>query len=69
MSDENSMDKLKGKAKEAVGKVTGDRRKETEGKTDQAKGRAKDTGDELGDRAKGMKDSLKSKRDDDPGNR
>ncbi|MEV0846661.1 CsbD family protein [Streptomyces sp. NPDC049954] len=69
MSDESSVDKLKGKAKEAVGKVTGDRRKETEGKTDQAKGRAKDAGDELGDRAKGMKDSLKRKRDDDPGNR
>ncbi|MFE9247393.1 CsbD family protein [Streptomyces sp. NPDC007088] len=69
MSDESSMDKLKGKAKEAVGKVTGDRRKETEGKTDQTKGRAKDAGDELSDRAKGMKDSLQSKRENGPGDR
>ncbi|MGW5885430.1 CsbD family protein [Streptomyces koyangensis] len=39
---ESAMDKMKGKAKEAVGKVTGDRRAESEGKTDQAKGDAKD---------------------------
>ncbi|NEE16515.1 CsbD family protein, partial [Streptomyces sp. SID7499] len=47
------MDKLKGKGKEAVGKLTGDRRKESEGKADQLKGRAKDAVDEAGDRAKG----------------
>ncbi|MFI1935405.1 MULTISPECIES: CsbD family protein [unclassified Streptomyces] len=57
------MDKLKGKGKEAVGKLTGDRRKESEGKADQAKGRAKGAVDEAGDRAKGVKDSLR--RDDD----
>ena len=34
------MDKLKGKGKEATGKVTGDRRKEAEGKSDQAKAKA-----------------------------
>ncbi|WP_228988637.1 CsbD family protein [Streptomyces sp. DH8] len=62
MSD-GAMDKLKGKGKEAVGKVTGDRRKEAEGKADQAKGGAKDTADGLGERAKGVKDSLR--RDDD----
>ncbi|MFJ8967237.1 CsbD family protein [Streptomyces anulatus] len=57
------MDKLKGKGKEAVGKLTGDRRKESEGKADQVKGRAKDAVDEAGDRAKGVKDSLRG--DDD----
>ncbi|CAM5294320.1 CsbD family protein [Streptomyces] [Streptomyces griseus] len=58
MSDDSAMDKLKGKGKEAVGKLTGDHRKEAEGKADQAKGRAKDAVDEAGDRAKGIKDSL-----------
>lgn len=55
MSDASSKDKLKGKAKEAMGKMTGDRRTEAEGKTDQAKGKTKD----VKDRAEGMKDSLK----------
>ncbi|WP_411097862.1 CsbD family protein [Streptomyces sp. 020-2-3H-GM] len=62
MSD-GAMDKLKGKGKEAVGKLTGDQRKEAEGKADQAKGGAKETADGLGDRAKGVTDSLR--RDDD----
>ncbi|MCD9901707.1 MULTISPECIES: CsbD family protein [Streptomyces] len=53
------MDKLKGKGKEAVGKLTGDRRKESEGKADQAKASAKDKVDEAGDRAKGVTDSLR----------
>ncbi len=57
MSD-GAMDKLKGKGKEAVGKLTGDRRKEAEGKADQAKGGAKDAADGVGERAKGVKDSL-----------
>lgn len=60
MSGDSAMDKLKGKGKEAVGKLTGDRRKESEGKADQVKGRAKDAVDEAGDRAKGVKDSLRS---------
>ncbi|MFI7327877.1 CsbD family protein [Streptomyces rubiginosohelvolus] len=62
MSD-GAMDKLKGKGKEAVGKLTGDRRKEAEGKADQTKGGVKDATDGLGERAKGVKDSLA--RDDD----
>ncbi|MFJ4923124.1 CsbD family protein [Streptomyces sp. NPDC088725] len=59
MADDGAMDKMKGKAKEMTGKATGDRRKESEGKTDQTKGKAKSTMDDAGDRAKGMKDSLK----------
>lgn len=58
MTDKNAMDKLKGKAKEATGKLTGDRRKEAEGKGDQAKAKADDAMDGARDRAKGVKDSL-----------
>ncbi|WP_411084190.1 CsbD family protein [Streptomyces sp. cmx-18-6] len=57
------MDKLKGKGKEAVGKLTGDRRKESEGKADQTKAAAKDKVDEAGDRAKGVTDSLRNDSD------
>jgi len=58
VTDKKAMDKLKGKAKEATGKVTGDRRKEAEGKSDQAKAKTEETLGATGDRAKGMKDSL-----------
>ncbi|MEV1045904.1 CsbD family protein [Streptomyces sp. NPDC049916] len=56
------MDKIKGKGKEAVGKATGNRRLEAEGQADQAKGKVKGAADEVGDRAKGVTDSLR--RDD-----
>ncbi|GAA3785793.1 CsbD family protein [Streptomyces phyllanthi] len=36
-------DKMKGKAKEMVGKVTGDRETQVEGEIDQARGEAKKT--------------------------
>jgi uncharacterized protein YjbJ (UPF0337 family) len=52
-------DKVKGAVKEAVGKVTGDKRTETEGKTDQLKGKAKNTVDDVSEAAKGARDSLK----------
>ncbi|MDI2128298.1 CsbD family protein [Yinghuangia seranimata] len=54
MSDESAADKLKGRAKEAAGKVTGDKRLEGEGEADQAKGKAK----EAVEKAKGAVDSL-----------
>ena len=47
-----TMDKLKGKVKEAAGAVTGDRDTENEGKLDQAKGSVKQAGENLADRAK-----------------
>ncbi|WP_030755534.1 CsbD family protein [Streptomyces sp. NRRL F-5135] len=56
--DDSAMDKAKGKAKEAAGKLTGDRRTEAEGRTDQAKGKTKDTMRGAKERAKGAKDSL-----------
>ncbi|MER7728288.1 CsbD family protein [Streptomyces sp. NPDC096323] len=54
MADESAKDKVAGKAKEAMGKMTGNRRMESEGKADQAKGKAKGAVE----RAEGAKDSL-----------
>ena len=39
---EGAMDKVKGRAKEAAGAVTGDKTKKSEGRSDQTKGKAKD---------------------------
>jgi uncharacterized protein YjbJ (UPF0337 family) len=52
-------DKIKGSVKEAVGKATGDRRTEAEGKTDRAKGHVKDAAHDVKETAKGVRDSLK----------
>jgi uncharacterized protein YjbJ (UPF0337 family) len=52
-------DKVKGAVKEAVGKVTGDKRTEAEGKTDQVKGKVKNAADDVAEKAKGARDSLK----------
>ncbi|MFE1406828.1 CsbD family protein [Streptomyces sp. NPDC058770] len=41
MAHGSGKDKIKGKAKETLGKLTGDRRKEAEGKAEQAKGKIK----------------------------
>ncbi|MGR7000482.1 CsbD family protein [Yinghuangia aomiensis] len=53
MSGDSAMDKLKGKAKEVAGKVTGDKRQESEGRTDQAKGEVKETAENARDRVQG----------------
>lgn len=45
-------DNVTGKAKEAEGKLTGDKSREAEGKLDQAKGKAKDAVDDVKDAAK-----------------
>jgi uncharacterized protein YjbJ (UPF0337 family) len=45
----NKMDDLGGKAKEAVGKVTGDKDTENKGKADQAKSSLKDAGEKIKD--------------------
>ena len=52
-------DNIKGTVKEAVGKVTGDKRSEAEGKADQVKGDAKNATDNVTEKAKGAADSLK----------
>ena len=45
----NKAQDLGGKAKEAVGKVTGDKSTENEGKGDQAKANLKDAGEKVKD--------------------
>lgn len=45
----NKMDELGGKAKEALGKATGDRTTENEGRGDQAKSNLKDAGEKVKD--------------------
>lgn len=57
---EGTIDKAKGAVKEAAGKVTGDRRLESEGKTDQVKGDVKNAARNVGDAAKGVRDSLRN---------
>ena len=49
---QNKADELKGKAKEALGKGTGNEQWEAEGKADQAKGNVKQAGEKLKDAAK-----------------
>ena len=48
----NKAEELRGKAKEAVGKVTGDTSTENEGKGDQAKSNLKDAGEKVKDAIK-----------------
>ena len=45
----NKIEDLGGKAKEALGKATGDRSTENEGKGDQAKSNLKDAGEKVKD--------------------
>ncbi len=45
----NKIENLGGKAKEAVGKVTGDRSTENEGRADQSKSNLKDAGEKIKD--------------------
>lgn len=45
----NKIDNAGGKAKEALGKTTGDRGTENEGKVDQAKSSLKDAGEKIKD--------------------
>jgi uncharacterized protein YjbJ (UPF0337 family) len=49
---------LKGKGKEAVGKVTGDKDLERKGKADQVKSAAKDAGEKVKDTVSKAKDAL-----------
>jgi uncharacterized protein YjbJ (UPF0337 family) len=51
MSD-GSVDKAKGRVKEAAGDLTGDRDMKNEGKVDKAEGHVKDAADDVADKAK-----------------
>lgn len=57
MSD-GKMDEMKGKLKEGVGSLTGNDEMKGEGRADQAKGKMKQAGDQVGDAAEDVKDSL-----------
>ena len=50
--DGGTIDKAKGRAKEAAGALTGDRKLKSEGKLDQAAGKVKDVVDRVSDKAK-----------------
>ncbi len=54
----NKVDDIGGKAKEGLGKVTGDDELESEGKTDQAKSSMMEGARELKEGLEGVKDSL-----------
>ncbi len=54
-------DKAKGALKEAAGKLTGDKRTESEGKTDQAKGDVKNAARDVKESVTGTRDSVKKK--------
>lgn len=54
-----TIDKITGAVKEVVGKVTGDKRTEAEGQTDQVKGDVKNATGNIAEKVKGVNDSLK----------
>lgn len=53
-----TVDKITGKIKEGIGKLTGDKRTQAEGHTDQAKGGLKNTTGNVSESAKGVADSV-----------
>lgn len=50
-----------GKIKEIAGKVTGDKRLETEGQTQNAAGKVEQAADDAGEKAKGALDAVRDK--------
>ena len=56
---ENAKDKLGGQAKEGLGKLTGDKETETEGKAQQGKADLKDKVQDARDTVKGAVDGLR----------
>lgn len=62
MADKGKMDQVKGKAKEAAGKISGDDRLKAEGKMDEAKGKAKEARSDMEDRARTAAENLRKKK-------
>ena len=52
--DDGTMDKAKGRTKEALGDLTGDQELKDEGKVDRASGKVKDTVGGVADKAKDL---------------
>ncbi|MFF0435449.1 CsbD family protein [Streptomyces sp. NPDC004327] len=59
MGHNAAMGKVRGKIKEAVGKLTSNERLQAEGRTDQAKAKVREAAENVRDRAAGIVDSLK----------
>ncbi|MGA4837421.1 CsbD family protein [Streptomyces sp. G45] len=57
------VDKAKGKAKEMVGKATGNDRMAAEGKADQVKAKVREAKEEAREKAQGVRDSLRDRDD------
>ncbi|MFF8375860.1 CsbD family protein [Streptomyces sp. NPDC015661] len=62
MDKNRAMDMAKARFKEIAGKITGDERLESEGRTDQAKVKIRKKMQSIRHRAEGFKDSLKHDR-------
>ena len=58
MSDNGTFDRIAGKAKEAAGKVTGNKETETEGKLQQAEGKIKEVAEDATDANRGAVNHL-----------
>ena len=56
MEDRGTLDKVKGRIKEAAGDLVGDHKLEAEGNLDQAKGKAKETAANIKDAARDAAD-------------
>jgi uncharacterized protein YjbJ (UPF0337 family) len=54
MADDGTLDKAKGRTKEALGDLTGDQELKDEGKVDRASGAVKDTVGGVADKAKDL---------------
>lgn len=65
MSDKGTVDKLKGKAEEIAGTVTGDDKKKTEGLMNQAIGKVKETASDVKEAIEDGVEKIKEKIDRD----
>ncbi|MCJ1976327.1 CsbD family protein [Lactococcus piscium] len=65
MSDKGTVDKLKGKAEEIAGTVTGDDKKKAEGLTNQAIGKVKETASDVKEAIEDGVEKIKEKIDRD----
>ena len=65
MSDKGTVDKLKGKAEEVAGNVTGDNKKKAEGLLNQAIGKVKETASDVKEAVEDGVEKIKEKIDHD----
>lgn len=63
MTDKGTTDKIKGKAKEVTGEVTGDDKKKSEGMLDKSLGKAKEVATDVKEKAEDIVEDVKEKID------